>query len=62
MEIVRARQVGVWVDNDHPDNVSAWLMYGLVVHDLPNFRSYLVKDGKLFLALMADGGIYEFVP
>jgi len=32
------------------------------VHDLPNFRSYLVKDGKLFLALMADGGIYEFVP
>jgi para-nitrobenzyl esterase len=25
-------------------------------------RSYVVKDGHLFLALMADGGIYEFEP
>ena len=25
-------------------------------------RSYLVKDGHLFLSLMADGGIYEFEP
>jgi para-nitrobenzyl esterase len=25
-------------------------------------RSYLVKDGRLFLLLMADGGIYEFEP
>lgn len=33
---------------------------GLVMGDLPNFRSYVVRDGKLFLALMADGGIYEF--
>jgi para-nitrobenzyl esterase len=30
--------------------------------DLPNFRSYVLKDGKLFLALVADGGIYEFEP
>jgi para-nitrobenzyl esterase len=37
-------------------------LYGLVIRDLPNFRSYLLKDGKLFLALMADGGIYEFAP
>jgi para-nitrobenzyl esterase len=37
-------------------------LYGLFVHDLPNFRSYLLKDGKLFLALIADRGIYEFVP
>ena len=35
-------------------------LYGLVMGDLPNFRSYVLKDGKLFLALMADGGIYEF--
>ena len=35
-------------------------LYGLVVHDLPNFRSYLLNDGKLFLALMADSGFYEF--
>ncbi len=25
-------------------------------------RSYIVKDGHLFLSLMADGGIYEFEP
>jgi para-nitrobenzyl esterase len=37
-------------------------LYDLVMRDLPNFRSYLLKDGKLFLALMVDGGIYEFEP
>jgi para-nitrobenzyl esterase len=37
-------------------------LYGLIIHDLPNFRSYVLKDGKLYLALMADGGIYEFEP
>ncbi len=26
------------------------------------FRSYTMKDGRLFLSLMADGGIYEFEP
>ena len=25
-------------------------------------RSYTIKDGHLFLSLMADGGIYEFEP
>jgi para-nitrobenzyl esterase len=25
-------------------------------------RSYVVRDGHLFLSLMADGGIYEFEP
>lgn len=25
-------------------------------------RSYVMKDGHLFLSLMADGGIYEFAP
>jgi para-nitrobenzyl esterase len=37
-------------------------LYGLVIRDLPNFRSYMLKDGKLYLALMADAGIYEFEP
>ncbi len=37
-------------------------LYGLVIQDLPNFRSYVLKDGKLYLALMADGGVYEFEP
>jgi heat shock protein HslJ len=30
--------------------------------DWPNLRSYTLKDGHLFLALMADGGTYEFEP
>lgn len=33
-----------------------------VARDLAHVRSYLVKDGKLFLSLMADGGIYEWAP
>jgi hypothetical protein len=27
-----------------------------------NMRSYTLKDGHLFLALMADGGIYKYEP
>lgn len=27
-----------------------------------NIRSYVIKDGRLFLSLMLDGGIYEFEP
>jgi heat shock protein HslJ len=30
--------------------------------DLGYVRSYTIKDGHLFLSLMADGGIYEFEP
>jgi heat shock protein HslJ len=30
--------------------------------DWQNLRSYALKDGHLFLALMADGGIYEYEP
>jgi uncharacterized lipoprotein YbaY/heat shock protein HslJ len=33
-----------------------------IVKQLPNVRSYVIKDGHLFLSLMADGGIYEFQP
>ncbi len=29
---------------------------------LPLVRSYVLKDGHLFLSLMADGGIYEYEP
>jgi len=25
-------------------------------------RSYLLKDGRLYLSLMADGGVYEWRP
>jgi para-nitrobenzyl esterase len=37
-------------------------LYDLVMRDLPNFRSYVLKKEKLFLSLMVDGGIYEFEP
>ncbi len=30
--------------------------------DWLNVRSYIIKDGHLFLSLMADGGTYEFEP
>jgi heat shock protein HslJ len=30
--------------------------------DWPHVRSYLLKDGHLFLSLMADAGVYEFEP
>ena len=27
-----------------------------------NVRSFVIKDGHLFLSLIADGGTYEFTP
>jgi para-nitrobenzyl esterase len=33
-----------------------------LVRQWPYVRSYLVKDGRLFLSLMADGGTLEFEP
>lgn len=33
-----------------------------IVKQLPHIRSYVIKDGHLFLSLMADGGIYELEP
>ena len=33
---------------------------GQIVKHWSLIRSYVIKDGHLFLALMADGGIYEF--
>ena len=32
------------------------------IRDLGAVRSYLFRDGRLYLSLMADGGIYEFEP
>lgn len=31
-----------------------------LLRDLPHVRSYLLKDGRLYLSLKADGGIYEW--
>jgi heat shock protein HslJ len=37
-------------------------LHDRIVRHWPYVRSYLVRDGHLFLSLMADGGIYEFEP
>lgn len=37
-------------------------MHDRIVKHWEFIRSYVIRDGHLFLALMADGGIYEFEP
>ncbi|HKE59272.1 MAG TPA: META domain-containing protein [Pyrinomonadaceae bacterium] len=37
-------------------------LHDQLVRQWPNIRSYVLRDGHLFLALLADGGIYEFEP
>ena len=37
-------------------------LHDQIMKQLPHVRSYMLKDGHLFLSLMADGGIYEFEP
>ncbi|HEY8249576.1 MAG TPA: META domain-containing protein [Burkholderiales bacterium] len=37
-------------------------LHDQIVKQLPHVRSYVIKDGHLFLSLMADGGIYELEP
>src|SRR5262245_55006058 len=37
-------------------------LHDQIVKQLPFIRSYVVKNGHLFLSLMADGGIYELEP
>ena len=29
---------------------------------LPHVRSYVIRDGRLFLSMMADGGVFELEP
>jgi para-nitrobenzyl esterase len=36
-------------------------MHDLVVRQLPFVRSYVVKNGRLYLALLADGGTFELI-
>ena len=33
-----------------------------MVRQWPYVRSYVLKDGRLYLSLMADGGIFELEP
>ena len=37
-------------------------MHDQIARQWPYIRSYVIRDGRLYLALMADGGSYEFMP
>lgn len=37
-------------------------LHDRIVKQWPHIRSYVMRDGHLFLALMTDGDIYEFEP
>jgi heat shock protein HslJ len=37
-------------------------MHDQIVKQWGNIRSYVIQNGRLFLSLLADGGIYEFEP
>jgi len=37
-------------------------LHDQLVRQWPHVRSYMLKDGRLFLSLMADGGTIEFEP
>ena len=41
---------------------SGALLHDRLGRDWTYVRSYVLKDGHLFMSLMADGGIYEFAP
>jgi para-nitrobenzyl esterase len=37
-------------------------LYDRVGKDMPYVRAFILKEGHLYLSLMADGGIYHFSP
>ena len=37
-------------------------LHDQIAKQWPAIRSFVLKDGHLFLSLMADGGVYEFEP
>ena len=37
-------------------------LHDRIVRDVNNVRSYVIRNGHLYLSLVADGGIYEFEP
>jgi para-nitrobenzyl esterase len=37
-------------------------MHDHILKQIPHIRSYVIKNGRLYLSLMADGGTYELAP
>jgi heat shock protein HslJ len=72
------RATGQWKATPAADGVTGQLQFGpiaatralcppphldeRVARDLGYVRGYLLKDGNLYMSLMADGGIYEWRP
>jgi heat shock protein HslJ len=72
------RGTGQWKATPAADGVSGQLQFGpiaatralcppphldeRVARDLGYVRGYLLKDGNLYMSLMADAGIYEWRP
>ena len=72
------RGTGTWKATPATDGMSGQLQFGpiaatralcapphldeRVARDLGYVRGYLLKDGNLYMSLMADGGIYEWRP
>jgi hypothetical protein len=70
--------MGAWRAATASDGVSGTLFFGSIAapralylpprpdervpRDLAYVRGYLLKEGKLCMSLMADGGIYEWHP
>ena len=46
----------------HADAVSRQCLHDHFVKQWSFIRSFVIRDGHLFLALVADGGTYEFEP
>jgi heat shock protein HslJ len=66
------RGMGTWKSNGHQLELSPLALtraycppepiYDHLVKQWESLRSYLIRDGHLYLSLMADGGSYEFEP
>jgi para-nitrobenzyl esterase len=37
-------------------------LHDRIIKHWPYVRSYVIRNGHLYLSLLADGGIYEFEP
>lgn len=62
LEIARIESDRVWSARFDARDVSTGLASRSDRKELEVVRSYVIRDGHLFLSQMADGGIYEFEP
>jgi len=62
LEGVEIESAATRTARSYASQVPTWIRHDQIVKQWRNINSYVIKDGYLFLALMADGGIYEFEP